>query len=298
MKVNFEEWESLYEGYFLDKAKNLLSKTFGGAIAKLDDLAKAYRTAESDYIKSWDEGSVEKDKLEIELSQAKSNPAEIKKVERMIKRNRDVFSTAEKTRSDKAEAIDKKARDIIRDNDRLRTYWEVEISKINAEISERLHRKAKAFNNPSEEKRLYSIYQKALVDSKKKEEDFRSKFGSAFGEKGEESTLASIEEPNQNPMDGAQESYLNLPIKDFARKVSYLTPQERKSLLSRLVKERNERYVAMDMEQDSLLKQLENRKLKGKEFQDEKGKIKEAKEKYLEEIRDLRGKITIARRNA
>jgi hypothetical protein len=38
--------------------------------------------------------------------------------------------------------------------------------------------------------------------------------------------------------------------------------------------------------------------LRGKEFQDEKGKIKEAKEKYLEEIRDLRGKITIARRNA
>jgi hypothetical protein len=34
-----------------------------------------------------------------------------------------------------------------------------------------------------------------------------------------------------------------------------------------------------------------------KELEEEKAKIKAAKEKYLEEIRDLRGKITIARRN-
>ena len=54
----------------------------------------------------------------------------------------------------------------------------------------------------------------------------------------------------------------------------------------------------MDMEQDSLIKQMENKKLKGKELEEERSKIKEAKQKHLEEIRDLRGKITIARRNA
>jgi FtsZ-binding cell division protein ZapB len=53
----------------------------------------------------------------------------------------------------------------------------------------------------------------------------------------------------------------------------------------------------MDIEQDALIKQMDSRKLKGKELEDEKNKIKEAKQKYLEEIRDLRGKITISRRN-
>ena len=53
----------------------------------------------------------------------------------------------------------------------------------------------------------------------------------------------------------------------------------------------------MDIEQDALIKQLDSKKIRGKELEDEKNKIKEAKQKYLEEIRDLRGKITIARRN-
>ena len=97
--------------------------------------------------------------------------------------------------------------------------------------------------------------------------------------------------------DGSQELYLNLPIKDFASKVKTLSPKERKALTSRLVKERNERYVAMDIEQDALIKQLDSKKIKGKDLEEEKNKIKEAKQKYLEEIRDLRGKITISRRN-
>jgi hypothetical protein len=90
---------------------------------------------------------------------------------------------------------------------------------------------------------------------------------------------------------------LNLPIKDFTSKIKSLDPKEKKALISRLIQERTDRYVAMDMEQDSLLKQLDSKKLKGKDLEEEKKKIKESKEKYLEEIRDLRSKITIARRN-
>ena len=153
MNLSFEEWESLHEGQFFDKIKNFLSRSVGGAIGKLDELLSSYRRSENDYIKDWDEGSIEKDKLEIELAQSKSDPAEIKKLERMMKRNRDVHSTAQKARADRSEAIDKKARSITKGNERLSEYWEVEVSRVNAEISERLHKKAKAFNDESEASR-------------------------------------------------------------------------------------------------------------------------------------------------
>ena len=298
MNLSFEEWESLHEGQFFDKIKNFLSRSVGGAIDKLDELLSAYRRSESDYIKDWDEGSIEKDKLEIELAQSKSDPAEIKKLERMMKRNRDVHSTAQKARSDRSEAIDKKARSIAKGNERLSSYWDVEVARVNAEISEKLHKKAKTFNDESEASRLYDIYQKSLFTSKEKEEQFKSKFGSSFMTgAGAIKSGKEIDLEVGEGTDGSQELYLNLPIKDFAIKVKSLSPKERKALTSRLVKERNERYVAMDIEQDALIKQLDSRKIRGKELEEEKNKIKEAKQKYLEEIRDLRGKITIARRN-
>ena len=297
MNLSFEEWESLHEGQFFDKIKNFLSRSVGGAIGKLDELLSSYRRSENDYIKDWDEGSIEKDKLEIELAQSKSDPAEIKKLERMMKRNRDVHSTAQKARADRSEAIDKKARSITKGNERLSEYWELEVSRVNAEISEKLHKKAKAFNDESEASRLYDVYQKSLFTSREKEENFRSKFGSSFVDSGSIQTGKEIDLEVGQGTDGSQELYLNLPIKDFANKVKTLSSKERKALTSRLVKERNERYVAMDIEQDALIKQLDSKKIRGKELEDEKNKIKEAKQKYLEEIRDLRGKITIARRN-
>lgn len=296
MNLSFEEWESLYEGQFFDKIKNFLSRSVGGAVSKLDELLDAYRRSENDYIKDWDNGSVEKDKLEIELAQSKSDPAEIKKIERMIKRNRDVLATAQKARMDRAEAIDKKAKSVSKGNERLSSYWEVEIARVNAEISEKMHKKAKELNDESEAEKIYGIYQKSLFTSKQKEEEFKSKFGSSFMQSGIKSEKESDLETGEGT-DASQELYLNLPIKDFTSKVRTLSPKERKALVSRLIKERNERYVAMDIEQDSLIKQLESKKLKGKQLDEEKDKIKEAKQKYLEEIRDLRGKITIARRN-
>jgi hypothetical protein len=297
MNLSFEEWESLHEGQFFDKIKNFLSRSVGGAIGKLDELLSSYRRSENDYIKDWDEGSIEKDKLEIEIAQSKSDPAEIKKLERMMKRNRDVHSTAQKARMDRSEAIDKKARSIAKGNERLSSYWEVEVSRVNAEISEKLHKKAKTLNDGSEASRLYDIYQKSLFTSKEKEEQFKSKFGSSFMDDGAIKTDKEINLEVGEGTDGSQELYLNLPIKDFASKVKTLSPKERKALTSRLVKERNERYVAMDIEQDALIKQLDSKKIKGKDLEEEKNKIKEAKQKYLEEIRDLRGKITISRRN-
>jgi len=293
MSVSFKEWESLYEGNFFDKVKNILSKSFGGAVDKIDELLDAYRKSEMDYIKDWDNGSIEKDKLEIELGQAKSNPAEIKKIQRMIKRNRDVLMTAQKARQDRAEAIERKVSSITKGNERLSTYWEVELSRVNAEVSEKLHKKAKGLSNDSEAKTLYDIYKRALVISKEKEDKFKSKFGSSFIEKSNSKNDSEIGEGT----DGSKELYLNLPIKDFTSKVKSLDAKERKALISRLIKERNDRYVAMDMEQDSLLKQLDSKKLKGRDLDEEKKKIKASKEKYLEEIRDLRSKITIARRN-
>lgn len=295
MNLSFEEWETLYEGNFLDKVKNFLSKSFGGYVSKLDELLDAYRRSEADYIQDWDNGSVEKDKLEIELSQSKSDPAEIKKIERMIKRNRDVLSTAQKARVDRAEAIEKKARSVFKGNERLSEYWDVEVARINAEISEKMHKKAKSLNDESEGDRLYGIYQKSLITSKEKEEKFKSKFGSSFVTSPIKSSDSGLD--TGEGTDGSQELYLNLPIKDFTSKMKSISPKERKALVSRLVKERNERYAAMDIEQDSLIKQMESKKLKGKDLEEEKRKIKEAKEKYLEEIRDLRSKITIARRN-
>jgi hypothetical protein len=54
----------------------------------------------------------------------------------------------------------------------------------------------------------------------------------------------------------------------------------------------------MDMEREALNDQIANKTGSGATRDDAAKKIKEIREKYMETIRDLRSKITIARKNA
>ena len=71
-----------------------------------------------------------------------------------------------------------------------------------------------------------------------------------------------------------------------------------KKLVSFLLKERNDRYVAMDMERDILNKEVDNSNNPEEARTLAAKRIKEIREKYMDEIRDLRSKITIARKYA
>jgi hypothetical protein len=81
MTLKFNEWSSLNEAGIFDKIKNWLSGTFGGSIDSLDKLANEYRSAELEYVEKWEDINVEIDKLDLERSQTKSDPAEIKRIE-------------------------------------------------------------------------------------------------------------------------------------------------------------------------------------------------------------------------
>jgi hypothetical protein len=87
-------------------------------------------------------------------------------------------------------------------------------------------------------------------------------------------------------------------LTEFTNAIKGYTSTQAKKLVSFLLKERNDRYVAMDMERDILNKEVDNSNNPEEARNLASRRIKEIREKYMDEIRDLRSKITIARKYA
>lgn len=98
--------------------------------------------------------------------------------------------------------------------------------------------------------------------------------------------------------DSSFSNLMDLSITDFTNTVKNFTPKEAKSLVSYLIKQRNEKYVALDTERDKLNKYVEKADNKEKARDVAGEKIKDLRAKYMSEIRDIRSKITVARKYA
>lgn len=306
MTLKFKEWNSLNEANFFDKIKNFLSGTFGGSVGKIDSLGEDYRNAEMDYVDEWEKIQEEIDKLELERSQIKSDPAEIKKIDRLITRNNQLLTSQTKAHEKRSEQIFDKVRKIITDNKRLRVYWERLKAQIDAEVSEDMYQKAKKLADESAAGPLYTKYKAAVLAAKKKDDEFREKYGNLMTREIQsgpsKSSRSKYDDDSDLPVrisdDGSFSDLMKLSISDFTKKVKDISPSDAKSLVSYLIKQRNERYVALDLEKDKLDKFVEKspNKTKAKSVADEK--MKEARSRYMNEIRDIRSKITVARKYA
>ena len=301
MTLNFKEWERLDEANLFDKIKNFLSGAFGGSIGKLDDLGEEYRSAESDYVDEWENIQEEIDKLELQKSQTKSDPAELKKIERLITRNNQLLSAQAKAHEKRTDEIFDKVKKVITDNKRLRVYWERVKTIIDSEVSQDMYEKAKKLSDSSLSGKLYDKYKDALMKAKKKDEEFKQKYGNLMsrGIIDDRYSRDADDFEEDRPSDGVSFSKISkLPIADFTSEVKYLDQKEAKSLLSYLIKQRNERYVAMDLEKAALDKYVSSSSNKEKARDKVADKIKDIRSRYMSEIRDLRSKITITRKYA
>jgi hypothetical protein len=308
MTLKFREWDSLNEANILDKIKNWLSGTFGGSVESLDKLANEYRSAELEYVEKWEDINVELDKLDLERSQTKSDPAEMKRIDRLIQRNNNLMDAQSRSHEKKMENIFAKVKDVIKENERIRIYWEKLKTKIDANVAEEMYKKAKNLANSSLSSSLYSKYKSALLKAKQKDIDFRNKYGNLMSDDIESNRRSKDKyrssddyvEPSKpgNESDSSFEFLAKLPLIEFTNAIKGYIPAQAKKLVSFLLKERNDRYVAMDMERDLLNKEVENSSNPDKARAFASKRIKEIREKYMDEIRDLRSKITIAKKYA
>lgn len=304
MTMKFKDWESLNEANVFDKIKNFLSGAFGGSISKLDSLGEEYRNAEMDYVDEWEKTQEEIDKLELERSQVKADPAEIKKIDRLIIRNNQFVKSQEKAHEKRTEQIFDKVRKTILDNKRLRTYWEKVKTDIDAEVSEDMYKKAKKMADSTLADSLYTKYKDAVLKAKKKDEEFKEKYGNLMtreiqsGPKRTWKNVVDADDSDNYADDLSFADLMDLSITDFTNAVKNLSSKQAKSLLSYLIKQRNERYVALDLERDNLNKYVDKATDKDKARDVAAEKIKDIRSRYMGEIRDIRSKITVAKNYA
>jgi len=304
--LKFQEWEHLNEENIFSKIQNWLSRNFGGALEKLDGLLSAYKKLEMRFVDEWEEIKVDNDKLEIQRGQVKNDPAELKKIDRMLERNQSVIAAASKVHEKNTDEIFMKAKKLIESSKNLQTYWETNKVKIDAEIAENMYKIAKKLTDSKEADELYSNYKKTALAARRKDEEFKEMYGNLIGDRVPPPPKHATVTPSSKGLSvksvGGMESSFELlstvSLLEFADAVKDFPSDQAKKLVSYLTSKRNDLYVAMDMERDVLNTEIEKMPRDHETRDYASTKIKEIRERYMNQIRDLRSKITVAKKYA
>lgn len=290
--LKFKEWETLNEANFFDKVKDWFSANFGGSVSKLQGLLNDYKNLELEFVDEWEDVSIEIDKLELERAQSKNDPAEAKKAERYIQRNNAVLANSKRVHAKKVDHLMNVVKDVIRDSIKLQNFWEVNKAKVDAEVAEEMYKRSKELADSSTSKDLYDKYKNAVLKAKERDLEFKKNYGDLV------SREVKSKEDEKKPSglnDSSIDRYTSMSISEFTKEISSLTKEQIKKLTSSLIKERDSLYVQMDLERDALNSEISNKTGNGESRESAAKRIKEIREKYMGQIRDLRSKITVAR---
>jgi hypothetical protein len=295
MLYKFRQWEQeiLNEANSLSNIFDWLGANFGGSVSKIDAILSEILEIEEDYMKEWNEIQTEIDSLEVQKAQIKSDPAEAKKLERMIDRNQKLINSLSRKRKANIESVEKKVEEVTQGKQKLISYWNLKKTEAEAEVAEKLYKLAKKFTDSSVADELYDKYKDAALLAKKKDEQFREKFGSL--KLSEPSTIETGEESKSSTQQFSLDPILAMNAVQFTKYVQGLEKSAVRDLVKFIMTERNERYATLDTERDRLEDQA---KKKGLGSEEVKKSLKDLRETLMEQIRDLRTKITIARRYA
>jgi len=299
MLYNFTEWkkqDGINESNSVDKIVNWLSSNFGGTISKIDSLISDILKIEEDYMKEWNEIQTDIDSLEVQKAQIKSDPAEAKKLERLIDRNQKLLNTLSKKRRSQIESIEKKVEDTVKDKQRLIKYWNYKKAQAEVDVAERLYKLAKNLTDQSIADELYDKYKDAALMARKKDEDFRKTYGKLdFSKDSTVDTETTGEEKAISSAKFSMDPILAMNAVQFTKYVQGMEKAQVRDLIKTMMTERNERYATLDTERDRLEGQASSKNLSKSEINKS---LKDFRENLMEQIRDLRTKITIARRYA
>ena len=140
---------------------------------------------------------------------------------------------------------------------------------------------------------IFMISTKMLpLNAKKKDEAFREKFGKLDLAK---SSTIDNETESITRSNFSLDPILAMNAVQFTKYVQGLEKTQVKDLIRFITRERNEKYATLDTEKDRLKDQA---KKKGLSDDSVSSSISDLRETLMEQIRDLRTKITIARRYA
>lgn len=294
MILDFNKWEELNEASIFSKISDWFQTKFGRSYGKLNNLLDEYRELENKFVDEWQEVIVEIDKLELKREQTQSDPAEQKTIQRYITRNKELMDSMEKSHEKSIDYLMKKVKTVISDEQKLRNFWELNKSKIDAEIAEEMYKKSKDLADTRYSDSLYKKYRNAVDIAKRKDTEFKEKYGDiikrspVFPADDISTKKVDIQEP-------ALDLYSTMSLADFTKLVQGLTSKEAKNLASSMIKQRNELYVKLEMEREIINRQIDSKEISRDEAAK---KIKSLREMYMDKIRDLRSKITVARQYA
>lgn len=286
--LKFDSWtktesNTLEEGTAYDRTVNWLSKNFGGKISKLDDILKDIKKIEKEYLDEWEDIISDIDSLEIEKEQAKSDPAERKKLDRIIVRKNSLLSALTKKHSTELKALKERGENIVEKTDRLKAYWDLELSNMESDLAEDMYKKAKELSTDVASDELYTKYRNAMEKAKKKDTIFRDKYGS----------LISFKFDSGSNSEFSFSKLLDMDLETFERSIKSMENSAIRKLIRYIKKERNNKYADLDKEKENLEKSLKSSPDKKREIGE---LIKDISAEHMDIIRDFRTKITIANR--
>lgn len=299
MVYNFRQWDnftSLNEANALEKIFGWFGSIFGGTVSKIDSYLEDIIQLEEDYAKEWDKIMTDLDELEVQKAQISNDPAESRKLDRMIDRNEKLLQSALRKKNSSISDIEDKVRKLTEKDSKLVSYWNLKKTKAEKDVAERLYDISKKLTNPDLGEELYDKYKKAALAAKEKDEDFRQKYGDMRlpGSPSKYSYSESPTIPEKSRISkGILSRILNMSDKEFEKHVQKLGPSEIKDLKSDLIHVKNEmlRLRSLDLKdygQDASSKGLSKAEIKMGESN--------IRNKHLERISDIRDKITYLNR--
>lgn len=293
MILNFQKWNELNEANIFSAIGDWFQTTFGTSFGKIKELLDEYRDLETKFIDEWEDVHMEIDKLDLQRDQAKSDPAEQKKIQRLLTRNRDLLTSMEKVHEKNIDYLMKRVKKTIGEEQKLRNYWELNKSRIDSEVAEEMYQRSKRLADERLSDSLYRKYKDAVLKAKQKDADFREKYGELARKEFRPET--TVKDPKLGITDSSVDLYSSMSLADFSKMAQNLSPKEAKVLVSSLIKERNDLYLRLEIEREGLNKEID----KGAVTREEAAKrIKSIRALYMDRIRELRSKITVARKYA
>lgn len=312
MLYTFKQWDvnenrkikSVDEGISLSGILQWFSNTFGGDKNKIDLLISDLQEIEYKFAEEWNEIQIDIDELEVQKAQIKNDPAEIRKLERLIERNDRLLDALTRKKRTLISEIERKIEKITDKKPKLVSYWNLKKSKAEVDIAENLYRLAKKLSREEVAEELYVKYKEASIKARQKDEEFKKKFGNLKmpptlktrvpKEERRSSKSSPVPAEITHKHTAEFERSMELDPSEFDRYVRGLDKKIVQQFKSFLIQQRNERYVLIDSREAKVNDMKKT--MSPTESREAQLRFNDFKKTIMDEIRNIRTKITICNR--
>lgn len=248
--MKFNEFEKLYERYnsgadlmneaqsidegVLSSITNFFSRMFGGAVSKLDDILKKYKKNEKDYWTDWADERGRFDEADALSKVPNPDQVDRMKYDEQKARIKKLEEELEKKRKTVNDALDRQAANIIKSSARLKDYYEMKKAKTDEEAAKESFEVIKrSTDNDTIHELFDNEIQKAVQKAKKKNEEFKSKYG--IGKFTDEAPASADNDINISGIN--INDLLDKPVADLQNKLKDIPADKLGEILKYLEKE-------------------------------------------------------------